>query len=72
MAKNTNPKEDYRSLDDQALSDKISEEALRLKKMKFAHAINPIENPMAIRASRKFIARLKTEQHARSKQNQTK
>lgn len=66
MAKNTKKVEDYRSLDDQSLSDKINEEALRLKKMKFAHAINPIENPMAIRASRKFIARLKTEQHKRN------
>ncbi len=66
MVKNKNKVEDYRSLDDQALNDKINEEALRLKKMKFAHAINPIENPMAIRASRKFIAQLKTEQHKRN------
>lgn len=66
MAQNKNKEEDYRSLDVQALNDKINEEALRLKKMKFAHAINPIENPMAIRASRKFIAQLKTEQHKRN------
>jgi len=66
MAKNKNTVEDYRTLSDEALNDKLNEEALRLKKLKFAHAINPIENPMAIRASRKFIARLKTEQHKRN------
>lgn len=72
MAKNTPKKEDYRSLDDQALKDRINEESFRLKKMKFAHAINPIENPMAIRASRRMIARLKTELRCRSLQNPNK
>jgi large subunit ribosomal protein L29 len=58
--------EDYHALGDEALNDKIEEESLRLKKMKFAHAVNPIENPMAIRVIRKEIARLKTEQHKRA------
>lgn len=66
MAKNKKTVEDYRTLSDEALNDKLNEETLRLKKLKFAHAINPIENPMAIRTSRKFIARLKTEQHKRN------
>lgn len=57
--------EDYRSLGDEALNDRIEEEALRLKKMKFSHAVNPIENPMAIRGIRRHIAKLKTEQHKR-------
>lgn len=70
MAKQNNKAEDYRSLNDQALNDRINEETHRLKKMKFAHAINPIENPMAIRASRKFIAQLKTEQHKRKLSSQ--
>ena len=40
---------------------KITEDELRLKKMQFAHAITPLENPMSIRALRKDIARLKSE-----------
>jgi len=43
------------------LQARIDEEEMRLKKMKFAHAITPLENPMSIRALRKDIARLKTE-----------
>jgi large subunit ribosomal protein L29 len=40
---------------------KIVEDELRLKKLKFAHGITPLENPMSIRALRKDIARLKSE-----------
>ena len=53
-----------RSLQDMNLSDlksRIQEEELRLKKLEFAHAISPLENPMTIRAVRKDVARLKTE-----------
>lgn len=57
--------QDYRSYSDEALSDKIGEETLRLKKLKFSHAVNPIENPMVIRSIRRQIAQLKTEQHKR-------
>jgi large subunit ribosomal protein L29 len=32
-----------------------------MKKMQFAHAITPLENPMSIRALRRDISRLKTE-----------
>jgi len=58
--------DDYRSLDDQALNEKISDEELRLKKLHFSHAVNPIENPLTIRQLRRNIARLKTEQHRRT------
>jgi large subunit ribosomal protein L29 len=57
--------EDYRSLSNEALNDKIGEESLRLKKTKFSHAVNPIENPMVIRSIRRTIATLKTEQRKR-------
>ncbi|MFT4060817.1 MAG: 50S ribosomal protein L29 [Edaphocola sp.] len=57
--------EDFRSLSDEALNDKIGEETLRLKKIKFSHAINPVENPMIIRSVRRNIARMKTEQTKR-------
>jgi large subunit ribosomal protein L29 len=43
------------------LSARIQEDELRLKKLEFAHAITPLENPMTIRAVRKDLARLKTE-----------
>ena len=58
--------EDYRSIDDQALSAKIGEEEVRLKKMHFSHAVNPIENPLTIRQLRRTIARMKTEQRRRA------
>ncbi len=43
------------------LSARIQEDEMRLKKLEFAHAITPLENPMSIRALRKDLARLKTE-----------
>jgi large subunit ribosomal protein L29 len=43
------------------LKSKIQEDQLRLKKLEFAHAISPLENPMNIRGLRRDIARLKTE-----------
>ncbi len=43
------------------LKSKIEEDELRVKKLKFAHAVSPIENPMTIRGVKKDIARLKTE-----------
>ena len=43
------------------LKAKIQEDELRLKKLSFAHALTPLENPVSIRGLRKDIARLKTE-----------
>ena len=42
------------------LKAKIAEDELRIKKLSFAHAISPLENPQSIRALRRDIARLKT------------
>ncbi|HAN49643.1 MAG TPA: 50S ribosomal protein L29 [Amoebophilaceae bacterium] len=39
---------------------KLAAEEENLKKLRFAHAISPIENPMRIKYSRKLIAKLKT------------
>ncbi len=67
MAKTKKTKEeDYRSLDDQALNNKIQDEEMRMKKMHFSHAVNPIENPLSIRQLRRSIARMKTEQRKRA------
>ncbi len=66
MAKDKKAKvDDYRSLDNAGLASKISEEELRLKKTKFSHAVNPIENPLVIKQMRRQIARLKTENRKR-------
>ena len=43
------------------LQSRIAEDELRLKKLKFAHVVSPLENPMSIRDVRKDIARAKTE-----------
>ena len=40
---------------------KIKEDEMRLKKLSFAHAIAPLENPQSIRALRRDIARLQSE-----------
>lgn len=60
-----NKKDDFnKGLKDLSVADltaRINEDSLRLKKLEFAHAISPLENPMSIRGLRKDIARLKTE-----------
>jgi len=66
MAKATKSKADeYRSLDNEALNERIKDEEMRLKKTKFSHAVNPIDNPLSIKTQRRAIARLKTEQRKR-------
>jgi large subunit ribosomal protein L29 len=50
--------------------EKIKEERATYHKMKLAHAVSPMENPMKIRNSRRVIARLETELKKRLTQNQ--
>jgi large subunit ribosomal protein L29 len=49
-----------KDLNEVDLKARIQEDEQRLKKLEFAHAISPLENPMSIRSLRKDIARLKT------------
>ena len=49
-----------KDLNEADLKSRIQEDELRLKKLEFAHAISPLENPMSIRALRKDLARMKT------------
>ncbi len=42
------------------INNRISEELGILKKLKFSHAISPIDNPLRIRNTRRIIARLYT------------
>ncbi|MCZ2224036.1 MAG: 50S ribosomal protein L29 [Chitinophagales bacterium] len=55
-----------REISESDLQARITEDTLRLKKLEFAHAISPLENPMTIRGLRRDIARLKTELRKRS------
>jgi len=51
---------EIRALNEAELKQKIASEEEALQKIKFAHAITPIENPMKIKQSRRLVARLKT------------
>lgn len=48
------------ALTEAELSQKIASEKETLQKLKFAHAISPIENPIKIKETKKLIARLQT------------
>ena len=43
------------------LNARVKEDEMRLKKLTFAHAITPLENPMTIRDLRRDLARMKSE-----------
>ncbi len=47
------------------LNEKLNNEKETLRKLKFAHQVSAIENPMKMKESRKLIARLKTELRAK-------
>ena len=61
MSKTVDFKKSIQGLSEQDLQSRIKEDEMRLKKLEFAHAISPLENPMSIRSLRKEVARLKTE-----------
>lgn len=61
MSKRIDFVKSLKDLTEADLKARIQEDELRLKKLEFAHAISPLENPMSIRSLRKDLARLKTE-----------
>ena len=61
MSKKIDFLKSIQGLNESDLQARIQEDQLRLKKLKFAHAISPLENPMSIRSLRREISRLKTE-----------
>ncbi|MFC0771526.1 50S ribosomal protein L29 [Terrimonas alba] len=61
MSKKADFVKSIRGLNESDLKARLEEEKLRLKKLEFAHAISPLENPMTIRGVRRDIARLQTE-----------
>jgi large subunit ribosomal protein L29 len=61
MSKTVDFKKSIQGLSVQDLQARIKEDELRMKKLEFAHAISPLENPMSVRSLRRELARLKTE-----------
>jgi large subunit ribosomal protein L29 len=60
MSKKVDFVKSLNGLSEAELVAKIQEDELRIKKLSFAHAIAPLENPQSIRSLRRDIARLKT------------
>lgn len=56
-----------RELSTEELNSRVLEEKHGLVKLEMAHAVSPIENPLLLRAKRRLIARLMTEQTNRTK-----
>ncbi|MEM7362089.1 MAG: 50S ribosomal protein L29 [Bacteroidota bacterium] len=52
--------QDISKLAPKELKEKLTNEREELKKLKLAHKINSIENPMQIRHRRKLVAQIKT------------
>lgn len=61
MSKKVDFQKSLTGLSEADLIAKIQEDELRMKKLSFAHAIAPLENPQSIRSLRRDIARLKTQ-----------
>lgn len=61
MSKKSDFVKSIHGMNEQDLKLRLEEDKQRLKKLEFAHAISPLENPMTIRGLRKDIARLQTE-----------
>ena len=59
---------EIKALSSAELKDKIVSETEALRKLKFAHKISAIENPMRINQTRKLIAKLNTELRAKELQ----
>ncbi len=56
---------EIKALSAEELRDNIKTEQDKLIKLRFSHAVSPIENPTRIRTARKLVARLKTELRAK-------
>lgn len=65
MSKRVDFVKSLKEMSEADLKMRIQEDELRLKKLKFAHTITPLESPVSIRNLRKDIARAKTEQTVR-------
>ena len=59
---------DIKALNAAELNDKLTSEKEALRKIKFAHQVSAIENPMKIKETRRTIAKLNTELRAKELQ----
>ncbi len=53
--------QDIKNMTDKELHANLREERAQLQKLKFSHAVSPIENPHKIRVARKTVAKFLTE-----------
>jgi large subunit ribosomal protein L29 len=60
---------EIKALSVEEINQKLVSEREVMQKLKFAHAISPIENPMKIKDTRKLIARLETALSAKKLEN---
>ena len=60
MSKKFDFNKSLKDMNEEDLKARIQEDEMRLKKLEFAHAISPLENPQSIRSLRRDVARLKT------------
>lgn len=56
---------ELRGLSIEELKNKLTAEKENYGKLKFAHSVTPIENPVKIRETRKLVARIETEIRAK-------
>ena len=68
MSKKSDFVKSIHGMNESDLKARLEEDKLRLKKLEFAHAISPLENPMTIRGLRRDIARLITELQLKKEQ----
>jgi large subunit ribosomal protein L29 len=61
--------QDIKKLTEKELHLNLKDERSQLQKMKFSHAVSPIENPHRIRVVRKTIAKYLTEINRRRHEN---
>ena len=52
---------EIKGLDTKELTERMENEVQKLQNMKLNHAITPLENPSQIKATRRDIARMKSE-----------
>ena len=57
--------QEVRELETKDLVERIEAEVAKYDQMKLNHAISPLENPSQIKATRRDIARMKSELHQR-------
>ena len=60
---------DIKQMTEKELHLNLRDERAQLTKMKFSHAVSPIENPHKLRTSRKLIAKYLTEINSRRHDN---